>query len=270
MNEKLQYEKMLDIPVSSCSVVYNTLSKKEKKKKVKDLDRVKERLIEKVNSTENECDIVDCERKDELVVTENDGVKMDANDAEFTPTACVVKKKPRVKLPKLGVIGVQLVVIGALVATIFLTSALLPNSGLNSLFAGAFKSETVLDTQVDDRVYTDFAPSLPVSSTESVSLTDGVMTLSAKGSVYAPCKGTVSAITESEDGKFNIELTHNDIFKTVFSGVDYAYFATGDSVFSTIPVGYTSGSGATMCFFDEDGQVITDYTLGDDGVVWTV
>ncbi len=172
---------------------------------------------------------------------------------------------------KVSVIGVQLVAIGILVATIFLTNALVPNSGLNVFFRSVFGGgATTVTAKVDDRTYADFKPVIPVASTEGLSVKDGVMTLSLSGSVYSPCDGKVSSLTFNEEtGKYDLTITHSENFKTVFSGIDYAYTEVGGAVFSNIPVGYIK-EGATMCFCGENGKVITDYTLKDNAVQWAV
>ena len=46
------------------------------------------------------------------------------------------------------------------------------------------------------------------------------------------------------------------------------YTSVGEKVFSNVPVGYINTSGASMCFYGEDGAVITGYTIGDDALIW--
>ena len=288
MNDKLQYAEMLEIPVNTCSVTYKPTKKRLFGGKNL-LDEVKAKLVKKVNqegekpfenSPQNTEILPDEKANLSVVQTENlgeysaeiqteNGVEFNENYGETT-TATVRKISPKSK-KKISVIGVQLIVIGALIATIFLTSALLPNSGINAFFTGVFETENLQSgVQVDNRNYKEFTAVLPTQNLDGVTLNDGVMTLNQKGSVYAPCKGKVSKVFEDGNGKITLEITHNDNFKTVFSGIDYAYFTVGSEVFSTIPVGYASLSGATACFIGENGETITGYTLGENGVIWAV
>jgi hypothetical protein len=79
----------------------------------------------------------------------------------------------------------------------------------------------------------------------------------------------VSAITQTEDGKYTIEITHSVNFKSVISGIDYAYAGLEQKVYGNIPVGYVTES-LTACFKNQDGAVISDYQIVDGVVVWAV
>ena len=167
---------------------------------------------------------------------------------------------------KFSVIGVQLTLIGVLVATIFLTNALYADSGINVFLRSVFGNEQA--SVVDERTFDEFAPVLSVGDSE-VSLADGIMSFTGSGSVYSPCDGTVSSITVNNDGKYTIEITHSTNFKTVLSGIDYAYAGLDQTVYGNIPVGYVTES-ATMCFKNQTGAVISDYQIVDGSVVWAV
>ena len=121
---------------------------------------------------------------------------------------------------------------------------------------------------VDEREFDEFSPVIMTAG--SVELNEGVITFGGKGSVYAPCDGTVSSVVVAENGLYTIEITHSENFKTIFSGLEFAYAGQGDSVFGNIPVGYMDGDGATMCFTDGSGAIISDYQLIDNSVVWAV
>ena len=260
MNEKLQYAEMLDMPVSTCSITYKPQKKRKKPAKPVDADSVKQELIEKVN------EVPEVSEKPE---TENTVAKPKLN----TTTIRKVSKKSKIieKLAevKVSVIGVELIAIGVLVATIFLTNALVPNSGINVFMRNVFGSNKV-ETVVDEREYKDFTAILPTSELNAITENNGIMNLSLNGSVYSPCDGKVSKIDFDEKTKtYTMEITHNDNFKTVLSGIDYAYSEMGGSVFSNIPVGHVSEN-ATVCFYNGSGDMITDYTIADGAVVWAV
>lgn len=256
MNEKLQYAEMLDIPTSTCTITYKQNSKKRPtaKKRSVNTEAVKTKLINKIND--------ETELKAEQLEMELPEVQEKEKQSFF--------KRLKSGKIKVSVVGAQLLAIGVLVATIFLTNAFMPNSGLNVFFKNAFSTEKEITQTVDDRIYSDFAPVLPVAKSENVKVVDGVMDITASGSVYSPCDGTVTSLTlNKETSKYDVEITHCDNFKTILSGIDYAYTEVGGAVFSNIPVGYIK-DGATMCFYGEDGNVIKGYTLRDNSVVWAV
>ena len=277
MNEKLQYAEMLEIPVNTCNITYQPTKKRINKGK-NFLEEIKEKLVKKVNNEESTQAETEAE-KDEIFSEEtpSDGDKKHAQkclleygEAEQTSTKNIKngkEKKPR----KISIIGVQIFVICALIATIFLTSALLPNSGINAFFAGVFKAETIENQQsIDNRIYSDFSAVLPSSKLENVTLTDGVMALNGEGSIYAPCEGEITTLEKGDDGKFMVEITHNNNFKTVLNGIDHVYFEMGSKVLSTIPVGYAISDSATACFYGSNGSMITDFTIAESGIIWAV
>lgn len=285
MNEKLQYAEMLEIPVNTCNITYKPTKKRLFKGKTKTLEEVKDKVVKKVNDTV-ETSVLDKEfaREKTAEIALEKYEETDSPTSEYSAENIAVQiqneyeekaQKPIEKQVKrkfkLGVIGAQILVVCALVATIILTSVLIPNSGINTLFAGVFGVENQAESVIkDEREYSEFTAAIPVKNASQVTLADGVMSLNGNGSVYAPCKGTVSAVTTDANGKITLEIAHNNNFKTVLKGMDFAYFNEGETVLATIPVGYIEEGGATACFYDKDGAVITDYTLGDNGVVWAV
>lgn len=270
MNEKLQYATMLDIPVNTCNITNQTIKKKRNSKKKKvNPEQVKEELIVKVNSgIEEERIIPQTENLDVNYQTEHvGGVDYTESIAlEDTVSVYDTKISTAKKKFKFTVIGVQLAAIGVLIATIFLTNAFYADSGINVFFRSVFGSGDAVEV-VDERTYEQFAPVISVGG-EAYGVEEGVITFTGKGSVYAPCNGTVSAITEKEDGTFDIEIMHSDNFKTLLCGLQYVYANEGDGVFNNIPVGYYNGENANMCFVGSDGAVISEYKIVDNSVVW--
>ena len=277
MNEKLQYASMLEIPVNTCNVTYQITKKKRSRKKKKvNPDQVKEQLFNKINSqSEQESQqAVLPEQASDTVYAENYGGYGDEIDykvlGENEPNQSyeqTVSEQPKMKKKfKFTVIGVQLAVIGALIATIFLTNAFYADSGINVFLKSIFGTEQTLEA-VDERTYEQFAPVIAVGD-GALAVDEGVITFNGKGSVYAPCDGTVSKITKAEDGTFNMEITHSDNFKSLLCGLIHVYAAEGDGVFSNIPVGYYNGESANMCFMSGEGAVISDYKIVDNSVVW--
>ncbi|MBR1967858.1 MAG: hypothetical protein IKA11_00490 [Clostridia bacterium] len=271
MNEKLQYASMLEIPVNTCSVTQTVTKRKRngKKKKVNP-EAVKEELLNRINSQDGVAPLE--ETPSEQAVSEtvvdadynNDSVENGALETASVYSATEKKKKPF----KFTVVGVQLAVIGVLIATIFLTNAFYADSGINVFLKSVFGNGSETEV-VDARTYEDFAPVISVGD-GTVAVEAGVISFAGKGSVYAPCDGTVSAVTQGDDGLFMMEITHSDNFKTVLSGLKHAYAVSGDLVYSNIPVGYYTGEDASMCFMSGDGVVISDYQIVDSSVVWVV
>ena len=292
MNEKLQYATMLEIPVNTCSITVKQ-SKKRRffKRKEKNAEQVKEQLVRKVNeengmldsdgaltpqAQDGELAIEQAEQASEAVAYETeqqDGYLLDSQENESENysqenTVNITQARKTKKPFKFSVIGVQFAIIGALVATIFLTNALYVDSGINVFFRNVFRTENTIT--VDDRTHADFAPVIALGKNASVSVDQGVMTFSGTGSVYAGCDGKVSALTVDENGKYTMEITHSDNFKSVIGGMDFVYASLSDMVYSNIPVGYTKADGATMCFKGVDDLIISDYQIIDGSVVWVV
>ena len=260
MNEKLQYASMIEMPVNTCTVVHKPLKKQRKKKPSQNPEEIKQLLLDKINLSSDE------QVKEESV----DSLQTIDNEIVTTPSVEVYKKGSRKKdklNKKITIIGVQLAIIGILIAGIFLTNAFYAGSGLNVFLNGIFNNSPT--QKVDDRVYGEFAPVISITDGVDMVLADGVMTLSGEGSVYVWCDGKVSSIKKGEDGKFTLEITHSENFKSVLSGLDYAYADMLDQVYHNIPVGYIDGQ-IEMCFTRGDGSIIADYEIVDNSVVWAV
>lgn len=265
MNEKLQYASMLEIPVNTCNITLSPIKKRKfKRKKKEDAEVVKNKLIEKVNTEimpEQSVGYVESQEQEIQNEYEDSALEQEVYDKE-----CQEKQvKPKNKF-KLSVIGIQLTIIGVLVATIFLTNALYSDSGINVFLRGVFGTEQA--KTVDERTFDEFTPVLAVGENQ-VSLADGIMNFSGSGSVYAPCDGTVTNVIQGDDGKYSMEITHSTNFKTLLTGIDYAYAGLEQTVYKNIPVGYVT-AGATMCFMNQEGLVISDYQIVDGSVVWAV
>jgi len=281
MNEKLQYAEMLEIPQSTVNITYKRVKPKKfafKRKKKQTDEEIKNSLLEKVNSEtlgENSDPVAEtfmsaettedvALQTEEPTAEEGAGVNEEVyENPDSTVTIRPKKAKRRGKVNfKFNVITAQLVIIGALIATIFLTNALVPGSGINTFLQGVFGT----NQQTTAVSYEDYSPSVPVKDVSGISVENGVMTLSGEGSVYPPCDGKVTSVTET-NGKYDIVVEHSEKFKTVFSGVDFAYVSAGESVYKTIPVGYMKGENVSVCFYDGD-SMITDYTVSENTVVW--
>lgn len=295
MNEKLQYAKMLEIPTCTSSVTFKPSKKRKRFFRGVASEQPKEMLIDKVNSSIADGENLSqetlnqetfnqdvFEQSNPLVQTNNsqefseqtelqtEEVVLDVENEDTTDFVKVTrtdKIKKKFKL-KFSVIGVQVAVIIALLATIFITNTVMPNSAINTFLNGGAVTQT--STTEDVRLYSDFDPSLPTETTNGVSVNEGIMSFSNSGSLYSPCDGKITSVLKAEDGTYTLEITHSENFKTVFTGLNFAYASVGDSVYSNLPVGYVAGDGAKMCFFDGENQTITDYELKDNDIKWVV
>lgn len=265
MNEKLQYATMLEIPVSTCSVTYAPAKKKRAKKKKKvDHEQIKQELLTKINQESEEQNA-----KAYSDYTETPEQASEEREIAIEPTEELVDT-PKKSAFKFSVVGLQLCIVGVLVAVIFLTNAFYPESGINVFMQRVFGGEPT-DTQVlDERTYQEFAPVIALSNGSTAVLQDGKISVSGTGSVYAPCNGKITSIVKGEDGKFSVEVSHSENFKTVLTGLDYAYASQDDEVYFNIPVGYVKDGGVEMCFTDNTGAMITDYQLTDGSIIWAV
>ena len=276
MNEKLQYATMLEIPVSTCNVTFQqTKKKRTRTKKQQNPDAVKEKLLSKINAEKEEIAPVQ-ERMVEMAA--DTAVEERAEEQTYYPAPIddgqveikeeiSKNKKWRIKSFKVSVIGIQLAVIAVLVATIFLTNAFYADSGINMFMRQVFGADEQT-VETDTRSYQEFLPVIALDDQMSTSLADGVINIAGAGSVYSPCDGKVSAVFKGEDGKYTVEISHSENFKTTLSGLDFAYSGLEEKVFANIPVGYVSGEGASMCFTTSDGTVISNYEIVDNSVVW--
>ena len=255
MNEKLQYATMLDIPVNTCSISVKPTKKRNKKKKV-NAEQVKEQLLSKINSQEKDCDcgLQQCDIQDVQGFEEQE-------NSENQSSVSITHGKARNKKTKLkfSAISLQLIIIGLLIATIFITNSIYPNSGLNVFMRGVFGTTT---EEVDAREYSEFSPTI-------TSDMDGTITMSGEGSVYSSEQGVVSQLLKEEDGTFTVEIEHSEKFKSVYKGLQFVYAEVGQEVYQNIPFGYVSQQ-ASMCFKGENDAIISNFQIQDGYVIWTV
>lgn len=263
MNEKLQYASMLEIPVNTCNITYAPVKKKKPKtKKVYASDDVKKQLLNKVNETEG----ARLENTAEISV-ESAASEIPATREEINLSRAVQSEKRR--RPRFSFAAAELIIIGLLIATICLTNAFNENSGINAFMRSVFQSSDGTEQVLTDtRTYGEFSPVIAYKGEALPVVEDGVTTIAGEGSVYAICDGTVTKVSVDGAGKYSLEIAHSDNFKTVLSGLDYAYAEVNDKIYGNIPVGYCGEDGVKLCFLGADGAVITDYTLDGNAVVW--
>ena len=272
MNEKLQYATMLEMPLSTCNVTALPKKRRFRKKKRVNDELIKQELLNKVNA---EQDLTQVEQEPIGLVEQNNCLEVidigeqqivEQNYYDQNTSSVYSASQRQTKSPfKITIIGIQLMIIGLLVGTILLTNALYENSGINVFLRGVFGSENVV---VDNRDYTEFSPIIAMGDNNGVSINEGVIVFAGEGSVYAPCDGVVTKISQTESGKFDIEIAHSQNFNSIISGVEHVYVNEGDVVYGNIPVGYLEPDGATICFTNSDGEMLEGYQMVGNMVVW--
>lgn len=273
MDKKLQYATMLEIPANTCSITFKEEKKRWFRRKKKPHEQIKQELVDKVNAeiTENTVEPIESQNlstEEEVATTqlENEFPLENEEESLAPESTAIVSVAPK-KKRKISIIGVQLAIIGVLIATIFLTNALYIDSGINVFLRSVLNFNQT--ESVDTREFDDFAPVISLDNNSSMTISDGVMTLSGKGSIYSPCDGVVSMCQQEEDGTYTIEITHGTNFKSLLKGLNYAYAGLNQSIYHNIPVGFVLES-ATMCFVDSTNQIIANYQVVDDAVIWAV
>ena len=264
------YQNMIEVPVQSFDVVV-----KPQRRRKKD---VKEEVIKKVNGgdalAEAPAEDIGARKSSFKKISAFFGKKPRAEKSggeavALTKPNTAQKAKKRVKETDNGtvsvkssrfdIVSVQVVAIFALVIGIILTNIFWEDSGINNLLRTVFKSGDAKNTAT----YETFSPTSPTKTGE-VTLEAGVMHVNS-GSVYAPCDGVVKTISEA-DGKYTVTVEHSDSFSSVISGLDFCYAKQGESVYSSVALGY-SGEAVSVSMFN-GSSLITSYELDGDKVVW--
>ena len=253
MSEQIDYAEMLEIPVSTLNVT----KKRSKKKRDEDL---KERVVEAVN-----------ERVETQTAPEEE-VAAGENVTDYGDDVIAAMHPPRKRFLENKLLVAEFVAVLALCATILLTNLFWQGSAINTFFAG-LTSPAESAAAVDERTYAELTPGAVVSDPSVArEVTDaGTLTLTPAASVYAPYAGTVQSIVQAEDGTYTLEIEHTTSFTSVLSGLTNVYCAAGDTVYATLPVGYSDGAAAVSVAMYDSGSLIRSFTVGENNdIVWNV
>ena len=247
MNEELNYAEMLEIPVETVTV------KRREKKRTRETEEdetLREQLVEQVNDRVNEAEA-------------------DPAYAESKPIERESKPvKAKSRFARRFIIG-EFVAICALCATIFLTNIFLTDSAINTFVRGLFAGNA---SAADTRTYADFKLSSVVNDYSDAELTvssTGVLSFTAKCSVYPPCEGKVTAVNGNSDTGYTVSLRHSDSFTSIVSGLDTVYCAVGDSVKSNLPFAWSDGEGSVHVMFYSGDTLLNCISLGEGGIAGT-
>ena len=225
------------------------INKREKRKKGE--PDLKEQLIEDVNERVN-------------------AVQDDPAYAESTPIARAPEETRRERTQRRILLG-EFIAACALCATIFFHQHLPARERRQHLPARPLRGRARRST-ADTRVYTDFAlsPLVNDSVEAEIAVSDtGVLSFTAQASVYPPADGTLLSVNGDAETGYTVEVGHSDSFSTIVSGLDTVYFAAGDELKATIPMGFSDGEGEVRVMFYSDGSLINGCTVSEDGLAWS-
>ncbi len=303
MNEEIEYAEMLEIPVSTVNVVKKRRRHKQKAAPIQPPtyhgEPLKDSVIAQVNDRMNENEPLTLDPK-LLAESANSGGHIDFDIPERIDTVRVYstdrpsfwrrhkKLEPQEfpleedslleteefqteELPELShtrkeslALKIEFGAVCALCGVIFLTNALMPTSAINTFF------RTLNGTPAsakDNRKYSDFTLSAVVSEFSSAELNlspTGILTFTGEGCVYPVADGKVSAVTRSMDGKYQVKISHSDLFTGVIEGLDYVYYEMGDSVKGNVPVGYTLGEDKVQVTMYDEGELLNCFEITDE------
>ena len=303
MNEEIEYAEMLEIPVSTVSVVRKKRTRKTKtatptpKPRTQNAD-LKETVIAQVNDKledtptnllsdkENEQgnilfdDIperIDTVRlysasekslfgKTESAYLDDFSQDESENDGGMYATNEKFKQNRFMKIA----LGVEFALSCVFCGAIFLTNVFMPNSAINTFFRSLTKTDSV--AQIDNRTYADFtlSPIVSALSNAQLNLSDtGVITFTDDCCVYTVADGEISAITQNADGSFSVKIHHSNSFTGVIDGLQTVYYEVGDSVKSNIPLGYSDGEREVQVTMYSDGTLLNCmYLTSENCLAW--
>ena len=252
MSDTIDYAEMLEIPVNTLNVT------KKRSKKRREEEDLKERVLESVN-----------EKMD--AQAEEGAAQENVVDYGSPPPEEQPPEPPRRRFLENKLLLGEFIAVCALCATILLTNLFWQDSAINTFFRSLITEDTPAAAP-DERSYAELSAGSVVADADiacSVSET-GVLSFTGECSVYPPCGGVVESVAES-GGTYAMEIRHTTSFSTVIAGLTYTYAAAGDTVYATIPVGFTDGSSAvTVSLYDGDA-LIRAYSLDEDNdIVWNV
>ncbi len=256
MSETIDYAEMLEIPVNTLNVT------KKRSKRKKEPTELKEQVVETVNERVENAPQEESVAEGENI-TDYGEPRVAAESEE--------PKAPRKKFLEGKLLLAEFIAVCALCATILLTNLFWENSAINTFFRNLMAEETPVAAQ-DDRTYSELSL-YPVVSDAGIECTvsdTGVLTFQGVCSVYAPYGGTVQNVAQGENG-YTVEVSHTTSFSTVITGLSAAYVAAGDTVYATIPVGYTDGAAQVSVSMYDAGSLISSFTVNENNdIVWNV
>ena len=248
MNEGLDYAQMLEIPVSTVSVVKKKPFFRRRAKREEDL---KDKVVESVN------DRVSAE--DEAAYAAYDGAYI-ATEELARPEG---KKKGRDSFTTKFLIA-EGVAACLIAAGIFFTNMLVPNTAINAFMGGL----TAVPEEEAAYYELPLSPVVSELSDAEVSVSaDGVISFTDEASVYPVCDGEVASVTSS-DGLYTVKIAHTSTFSSVVMGLSSVYVNEGEEIASNLPMGYSDGQSEVRVSMYDGDTLLNCYTLSGVVPVW--
>lgn len=247
MNEGLDYAQMLEIPVSTVSVVKKKPFFRRRAKREEDL---KEQVLESVNER-----------------TAADEEAFAAYDGTYIATEELARPEEK-KDKRDGFTTKFLIAEGVaaclIAAGIFITNMLVPNTAINA-FMGSITA-----VPEEEAAYYEFTLSPVVSELSDAEISvsaDGVISFTDEASVYPVCAGEVASVTSS-DGLYTVKIAHTSKFTSVFTGLSTVYVAEGDEIASNLPFAHSDGQSEVKVSMYDGETLLNCYTLSGAVPVW--
>ena len=142
------------------------------------------------------------------------------------------------------------------------------NSAINTFVRGLFNGNA---STADARTYSDFTLNPVVNDYTDAEITvsnTGVMSFTAKCSVYPPCDATVTAVNGNETTGYTISLKHSDSFTSIISGISSVFCAEGDKVKHHIPIAHSNGEGSVHVMFYSGDTLLNCYSVNEGEIAW--
>lgn len=271
MNEEIEYAEMLEIPVSTVNVIRK--NKKSRKVRAGD-ENLKEETISRINentpyaafASEYSETGANGEYFADIEGKNNENEPYSANFEEYPDFAKPTSRAERIKEI---VVKAEFGVACALCLGIFLTNVWMPKSAINTFFRSLVTEEQEI---VDERDYTDFTLSGILGDNADAEMTlspTGILSFTQAGCVYPTADGTVAEVLQDENGKYIVKIAHTDSFSGVINGLDYVYYAVGQTVKHNVPVGYSNGENEVQVTMYSDGNLLNCFSVTEENtLVW--
>ena len=269
MEQGLEYAQMLEIPVSTVSVVKK---KSLFSRRAKHTDDLKDKVVESVNErlgggATTASGATTAGNATAVTATEDGAYAVDEYNLNgYVETEDLTAPvKPKKKMGVAGKIIIAETAVACLLAAgIFLTNVFVPNTAINTFMGG------LTAVKAKEANYNEFKLTSVVSelSDGDIAVTDdGVIHFTQKAAVYPVCDGEVASVTET-DSLYTVKIAHTSKFVSVITGLDTVYAAEGDVVKSNLPFAYSKGNNEVRVSMYDGDTLLNCYTLSGAVPVW--
>lgn len=246
MEQELDYAEMLEIPVSTVSVVKKKSLGlfKRKAEPAQPRDDLKDMVVESVN-----------ERVGAYTFSE------DLSEEPAAETAAKTKTKDKGN----NVIVGELIAVCLIAVAIFVTNLFMPTSLINTFIGSFNKTEAAVEPTYSE---IKLSPVVSELAEADVSLSaSGVISFTAASAVYPVSAGKISSVTKM-DNTYTVQIAHTSTFSSVITGLSEVYSAAGTAVAANIPFAYSNGETPVSISLYDGETLLNCYTLANEVPVW--